>query len=291
MAMVTSRFLKIEFKGKRHAFFSAPDDNDYTNDSFVILTDNDENDSRIGKIVDRLTVELAEDELAKLPQVSRAATPEEIEQYLKNREDENEAARICRKQIEIRSLQMKLIDVSIRPDGSKITFFFTAERRVDFRDLVKGLAGIFKTRIELRQVGIRDETKLLDGFGPCGRRLCCSSFLKDFSPITLKMARDQHISLTPSKISGVCGRLLCCLEYEHKVYKEKTKLFPTLESRVRTKDGITLLVKAIDIFKDAVIGVNNDGVEMRVSLHDIKAKSAKSEYSPDDENADESADF
>ncbi len=210
------------------------------------------------------------DKVGGIKKVMRLADANEIEDYLNLLEKQKTAANSCNAQIKMRQLKMKLIDVDCQLDGSKITFYFTAERRVDFRELVKALAGIFKTRIELRQVGVRDEAKRLDGIGPCGKRLCCVTFLKDFAPITLKMAREQHISLTPSKISGVCGRLLCCLEYEHELYKTRARIFPAVGSKIETTDGMKLTVSSIEFFKDGIVGQNQDGIEVRIGLKDIK---------------------
>ena len=136
------------------------------------------------------------------------------------------------------NLEMKLVDVEYTFDRNKIIFYFTAEGRVDFRDLVKDLASIFRTRIELRQIGVRDEAKMLGGIGPCGRMLCCSTFLGDFEPVSIKMAKDQNLSLNPSKISGLCGRLMCCLKYENDEYEEAREQMPDIGDKIETPDGL-----------------------------------------------------
>ncbi len=169
--------------------------------------------------------------------IIRVATNSDIEKIDRNRKTAKEAIKTCNKKIIERKLNMKLIDAELSFDCSKIIFYFSAEERVDFRDLVKDLAKIFKARIELKQVGVRDEAKMFGGFGQCGRELCCAKFLKDFEPVTIKMAKDQNLPLNPTKISGVCGRLMCCLSYEHKYYKESAKGLPKISQRIKTKDG------------------------------------------------------
>ena len=271
--MIAARFLQIKFNVHRTAFYLCPDEMTVNNGDYVLI--HLEERDVIGQVLQTTVSTIPEEQKAQLKSVIRVATAEEVELNRQIREEELAAEKTCKQEIVKRNLPMKLLNVSLLSDRTKITFYFIADRRVDFRDLVKGLAGIFKMRIELRQVGVRDEAKRLDGYGPCGSRLCCSSFLKDFAPITLKMARDQHISLTPSKISGVCGRLLCCLEYEHEVYREKTKLFPVVGSQIKTIEDIILNVQSFDIFKDAVVGLTPDGVEVRVKLSDIKETLSK----------------
>lgn len=161
--------------------------------------------------------------VSPLKKVIRVATPDDDEKIIANQLQEREAFHICLEKIEQHKLPMKLIDVEYTFDNSKIIFFFTADGRVDFRELVKDLAMIFRTRIELRQIGVRDEAKMLGGIGFCGRPLCCHTFLGDFAPVSIKMAKEQNLSLNPSKISGICGRLLCCLKYENDVYVENRK--------------------------------------------------------------------
>ncbi|MFQ5466279.1 MAG: stage 0 sporulation family protein, partial [Thermodesulfobacteriota bacterium] len=155
----------------------------------------------------------------KLKKVIRVADPVDLERHDFNIEREGEAYRICKEKIASSGLPMKLVRVEYLFDSSKAIFYFTSETRVDFRELVKDLAGEFHTRIEMRQVGVRDEAKMLGGIGPCGRELCCAGFLSDFAPVTIKMAKDQNLALNPAKISGICGRLMCCLGYEHKLYR------------------------------------------------------------------------
>lgn len=164
--------------------------------------------------------------IAPLKPIIRKATPQDFDRLEKNKQKEKEAYKIALEQIRAHKLEMKLINTEYTFDGSKILFYFTADGRVDFRELVKSLAGIFKTRIELRQMGVRDEAKTLGAIGGCGRELCCSTFLNDFHPVSIRMAKDQGLSLNPTKISGICGRLMCCLQYEQDAYEDLLKKVP-----------------------------------------------------------------
>ncbi len=182
--------------------------------------------------------EIEESEITSpLKKMLRPAGKEDEERVLNNAKKEREAFSICQEKIREHNLEMKLIDVEYSFDGSKILFYFTAEGRVDFRELVKGLASVFRTRIELRQIGVRDEAKLLGGLGICGRSLCCASFLGEFDPVSIKMAKEQSLSLNPTKISGVCGRLMCCLKYEQEAYEDLHKITPKVGAIVKTPDG------------------------------------------------------
>ncbi|MGL5649489.1 MAG: PSP1 domain-containing protein [Clostridium sp.] len=181
---------------------------------------------------------IEEDEIiAPLKVVIRVADEEDIKKHKENKDKEEEALRICTEKIWDHKLDMKLIDVEYTFDNNKVIFYFTADGRVDFRDLVKDLATIFKTRIELRQIGVRDEAKMIGGLGPCGRSLCCSSFLGDFTSVSIKMAKEQNLSLNPTKISGICGRLMCCLNYEQSTYEDIRKRLPRVGSIVETELG------------------------------------------------------
>ena len=175
--------------------------------------------------------------VAPLKQVIRIANQRDNRHYEECRKKEKEAFNVCLKKIKEHKLQMTLTDVEYKFDNSKILFYFTADGRIDFRELVKDLAAIYKTRIELRQIGVRDEVKRIGGNGVCGRELCCCTFLSDFETVSIKMAKEQNISLNPSKISGNCGRLMCCLKYENDVYEEKLKKLPSIGSIVKTQDG------------------------------------------------------
>ena len=182
--------------------------------------------------------EISEEEIiSPLKKVLRIATEEDILKHKENKDKEVAALEICLKKIEEHNLNMKLIDVEYTFDNNKVIFYFTADGRVDFRELVKDLATIFKTRIELRQIGVRDEAKMIGGLGPCGRPMCCSSFLGDFASVSIKMAKEQNLSLNPTKISGICGRLMCCLNYEQNTYEDIRKRLPKVGSIVETVDG------------------------------------------------------
>ncbi len=186
-----------------------------------------------------------------LKKVLRVATPDD---KLKNKENaykQIEAKEICLKKIKEHNLDMKLIDVEYTFDNNKVIFYFTSDGRVDFRELVKDLASIFKTRIELRQIGVRDEAKFINGIGQCGLPLCCANWLGDFQPVSIKMAKDQNLSLSPTKISGICGRLMCCLKYEHETYLELRKEMPTKGQIVTVKMGEGMVID-VDIFKQKI---------------------------------------
>ncbi|MBC5786434.1 MULTISPECIES: PSP1 domain-containing protein [Clostridiaceae] len=175
--------------------------------------------------------------VSPLKPIIRTATQEDLAIVAQNRKKEKEAFQICEEKIAKHQLEMKLVDVEYTFDNNKILFYFTADGRVDFRELVKDLASVFRTRIELRQIGVRDESKLLGGLGICGRPFCCSSFLGDFQPVSIKMAKEQGLSLNPTKISGTCGRLMCCLKYEQNVYEQLLKNSPKMGAFVKTPDG------------------------------------------------------
>lgn len=190
-----------------------------------------------GKVVIGVKTVDEQDVVLPLKQVIRVATKEDELVVEENIRAAQEAFQICTEKIIDHGLEMKLVDVEYTFDRNKVLFYFTADGRIDFRELVKDLAAIFKTRIELRQIGVRDEAKMLGGIGPCGRILCCSSFLGDFEPVSIKMAKDQNLSLNPTKISGLCGRLMCCLKYENDMYEEAKKELPDIGKRINTPQG------------------------------------------------------
>ena len=196
--------------------------------------------------------EISENDIvAPLKSVLRIASEEDINKHFKNKDKEKDAFDICLKKIQEHKLNMKHIDVEYTFDNNKVIFYFTADGRVDFRELVKDLATIFKTRIELRQIGVRDEAKMLGGLGPCGRPMCCSTFLGDFASVSIKMAKEQNLSLNPTKISGICGRLMCCLNYEQSTYEDIRKRMPKVGSIVKTSEG-TGEVFSNNIVKESV---------------------------------------
>ena len=200
-----------------------------------------------------------------LKSVIRMASTEDEEVELKNHEKEKEAFRICKEKIRKHGLQMKLIDAEYTFDNNKVLFYFTADGRIDFRELVKDLASVFKTRIELRQVGVRDETKIVGGIGICGRPLCCHSYLSEFIPVSIKMAKEQNLSLNPTKISGVCGRLMCCLKNEEETYEELNSKLPNVGDYVTTDDGLKGEVHSVSVLRQLVkvIVITKDEKEIR----------------------------
>ena len=200
-----------------------------------------------------------------LKPVIRIATLEDDEQETSNKIKEKEAFDICVEKIKRHNLEMKLIDSEYTFDNNKVLFYFTADGRIDFRELVKDLASIFKTRIELRQIGVRDETKVVGGIGICGRPLCCNTHLSDFAPVSIKMAKEQNLSLNPTKISGVCGRLMCCLKNEEEAYEELNSKLPTIGDNVTTNDGLKGEVQSVSVLKQLVkVIVTLDGDEKEV---------------------------
>jgi cell fate regulator YaaT (PSP1 superfamily) len=205
------------------------------------------------------------DIVAPLKKVIRKATPVDLKQVEINNAKEKEAYHVCQKKIEEHGLPMKLVDVEYTFDANKIIFYFTADGRIDFRELVKDLAAVFRTRIELRQIGVRDEAKMLGGLGSCGRALCCSSFLGEFAPVSIRMAKDQNLSLNPTKISGICGRLMCCLKYESEAYEKERASYPEIGTPVSTPVGEGK-ISAINILKKSVT------VELKESRQHVEFK-------------------
>lgn len=187
-----------------------------------------------------------------LKPVLRLAAEKDLEQEASNKVKEKEAFQICQEKIKKHKLEMKLIDAEYTFDNNKVLFYFTADGRIDFRELVKDLAAVFKTRIELRQIGVRDETKIVGGIGICGRPLCCHSYLAEFAPVSIKMAKEQNLSLNPTKISGVCGRLMCCLNNEEEIYEELNRKLPNVGDYVTTDDGLKGEVQSVNILRQLV---------------------------------------
>ena len=197
--------------------------------------------------------EMAEEKIvAPLKKIIRVATPKDEDIELKNREKEKDAYKICLEKIAKHRLEMKLIAAEYTFDNNKLLFYFTADGRIDFRELVKDLASVFRTRIELRQIGVRDETKICGGIGICGRTLCCHSYLSEFAPVSIKMAKEQNLSLNPTKISGVCGRLMCCLKNEEEAYEELNSRLPHIGSHVKTAEGLDAEGQSVSVLKQLV---------------------------------------
>ena len=225
----------VRFKKAGKIYYFDPADMDIQKDTYVVVET--ARGIEFGECVIGIK-EISEDDIvAPLKSVLRIATEEDINKHFKNKDKEKDAFEICLKKIQEHELTMKLIDVEYTFDNNKVIFYFTADGRVDFRELVKDLATIFKTRIELRQIGVRDEAKMLGGLGPCGRPMCCSTFLGDFASVSIKMAKEQNLSINPTKISGICGRLMCCLNYEQSTYEDIRKRMPKVGSIVKTSEG------------------------------------------------------
>lgn len=234
-----------------------------------------------GKVV--LGIKEVEEEkvIQPLKSVIRIATPSDDEIETRNREKEKEAFRICVEKIAKHGLEMKLIDAEYTFDNNKVLFYFTADGRIDFRELVKDLASVFKTRIELRQIGVRDETKIRGGIGICGRPLCCHTYLAEFTPVSIKMAKEQSLSLNPTKISGVCGRLMCCLKNEEEAYEELNSKLPSVNDLVTTPDGLKGEVQSVSVLKQMVkviVTLDNDEKEAReYKVSELKFRPKKRE--------------
>lgn len=233
----------VRFKKAGKIYYFDPGENQLTLDDHVIVET--VRGIEYGKVVIANKKVDEEDVVLPLKKVIRVATEQDHQTVQENNEKTEEAFQICTEKIREHELEMNLVDAEFTFDRNKIIFYFTADGRVDFRELVKDLAAVFKTRIELRQIGVRDEAKMLGGIGPCGRMLCCSTFLGDFEPVSIKMAKDQSLSLNPAKISGLCGRLMCCLKYENDVYEEAKRELPDIGEEMVTSHG-----------KGKVVGLN-----------------------------------
>lgn len=247
----------IEFRRADHVIVETARGVEY---GTVVLPNMEVDDSRISQ---------------PLKNVIRKATADDDEREKRNREKEKDAYKVCQEKILKHGLEMKLINAEYTFDNNKVLFYFTADGRVDFRELVKDLAGVFRTRIELRQVGVRDETKILGGMGICGRPLCCHTYLSDFAPVSIKMAKEQSLSLNPTKISGICGRLMCCLQNEAEVYEELNRKLPRTGDKVTTPDGLTGEVRETSVLKQivkVVVEVDDEKELREYSVSDLKFK-------------------
>ncbi|MDQ0352638.1 cell fate regulator YaaT (PSP1 superfamily) [Alkalibacillus filiformis] len=225
----------VRFKKAGKIYYFDPGDADLTTDDYVIVET--VRGVEFGKVVISNKQVDEEDVVLPLKKVIRIADDKDKLTISENNEMTDEAVRTCSDKIKEHQLDMNLVDAEFTFDRNKIIFYFTADGRVDFRHLVKDLAAVFKTRIELRQIGVRDEAKMLGGIGPCGRMLCCSTFLGDFEPVSIKMAKDQNLSLNPAKISGLCGRLMCCLKYENDMYEDAKQELPDIGESLTTSNG------------------------------------------------------
>ncbi|MBD3289514.1 hypothetical protein GF337_11985 [candidate division KSB1 bacterium] len=241
--------VEVVFKGERKEIYANPQQFPFKIGDYVIVeADKGEDLGIVNQVGAILSIKKKD---AELKSILRKPDPKDLNKLKDNRHKEAAAFKVCKQKIEKHGLIMKLVDVEYQFDGNKITFYFTAERRVDFRELVKELAAEYKVRIELRQIGVRDEARRIGGYGICGRKLCCTSFIKDFEPITTQCAKEQNLPLNPQKLSGACSRLMCCLLFERDYYQDEMKKFPELESVIKTDRGEGTVVK-VDVFAETV---------------------------------------
>lgn len=258
----------VRFKKPGKIYFFDPGDLQINNRDFVIVETSQGQEFGEVAIANRMVED--ESVLKPLKKVIRIATQKDKKHNEENKKKEKEAFDICNKKIKEHKLDMTLTDVEFKFDNSKVLFYFTADGRIDFRELVKDLATIFKTRIELRQIGVRDEVKRIGGNGICGRELCCCSFLGNFETVSIKMAKEQNMSLNPSKISGNCGRLMCCLKYEQEVYEEKINRLPKIGAIVKTEDGEGT-VEGVETLKEKLrVKLKDDNGEYYFKKYDAK---------------------
>lgn len=258
--------IEVVFKGERKEIYANPQQFPFKVGDYVIVeADKGEDLGEVNQVGALLSMKKSG---SKLKAILRKPDKEDVKKLEENREKELKAFVVCKEKVEKHGLNMKMVDVEYQFDGNKITFYFTAERRVDFRELVKDLAAQYKVRIELRQIGVRDEARRYGGYGVCGRKLCCSSFLKEFEPITTQCAKEQNLPLNPQKLSGVCGRLMCCLNYERQFYLDAIDKFPAIETTVKTSKGEAIVDK-IDVFKCEVLLKYAENEYEKLSLEEI----------------------
>lgn len=268
-----TRVIGVRFRNVGKIYYFAPKDLEIKSGDHVIVET--ARGVEYGSVV--LPPRDVEDEkvVQPLKEVIRIAGPQDDKKEESNRKKEKEAYQICLKKIKEHGLEMKLIDVEYTFDNNKVLFYFTADGRIDFRELVKDLAAIFKTRIELRQIGVRDETKILGGIGICGRALCCHTYLSEFAPVSIKMAKEQNLSLNPTKISGVCGRLMCCLKNEEETYEELNRKLPVVGDRVNTPEGLRGEVQSVNVLRQLVkviVDVDDEKEIREYAVEDLKFK-------------------
>ena len=271
------KVIGVRFRPAGKIYFFAPGELDIKSGDKVIVET--ARGVEYGSVVTGIK-EIEDEQITQpLKPVIRAATAEDTKKEQKNREKEKEAFQICLEKIRKHGLEMKLIDAEYTFDNNKVLFYFTADGRIDFRELVKDLASVFRTRIELRQIGVRDETKIRGGIGICGRPLCCHTYLSEFAPVSIKMAKEQNLSLNPTKISGVCGRLMCCLTNEEETYEELNRQLPSNGDYVTTPEGLHGDVQSVNVLRQLVkviVTLDNDEKEIReYKASEIKFKSRK----------------
>ncbi len=261
------KIICVRFRTAGKIYYFAPGDFDIKKGNHVIVETI--RGVEFGTAVSDI-MEIEEEKIVSpLKTVMRIASEEDEEIEKKNREKERDAFKICLEKIRKHELEMKLIDAEYTFDNNKLLFYFTADGRIDFRELVKDLASVFRTRIELRQIGVRDETKILGGYGICGRPLCCHTYLSDFSPVSIKMAKEQNLSLNPTKISGVCGRLMCCLQNEEETYEDLNRRLPGIGDIVTDSEGIVGEVQSVNVLRQRVKVIVEQGDEKEIREYHV----------------------
>lgn len=272
-----TKVISVKFnEGGRSYYFKPLEEELSVGDTVIVDT---ASGLAMGKISSSVKEVEDEDIVSPLKKVVRIATEQDLKMARENKKKEPNAFEICAQKIVDHDLQMKLVDVEYSFDASKITFFFTADGRIDFRELVKDLAAAFHTRIELRQIGVRDEARMLGGLGICGYPYCCKQFLDDFQPVSIKMAKEQGLSLNPTKISGSCGRLMCCLKYEQDSYDYLMKITPSVGATVKTPEGVGTVVDVNMITGNLIVKPNSDdGIPFKTNRKDVKILSGKRKH-------------
>lgn len=276
-----SRILEVTFKGNRRQYYTADADDILMSEYVIVEADRGEDLGRVtaaGAVAERKCSGCSTGCAAPVPtmRILRKAIANEVTRAVELRGDEPRVRRITREKVIQYNLKMKVSEAEWQFDRNKLTIYFTAERRVDFRELVRDLARTFRTRIELKQIGVRDEAALLGGVGRCGRELCCSTWLRELKPVSLQLAKDQRLSLNPAQISGCCGRLMCCLTYEHESYVQARKRFPREGKTLVTGKGREKVV-SVDIWRERVLLKDDDGNRRTVELADLKSEMARAE--------------
>jgi cell fate regulator YaaT (PSP1 superfamily) len=280
-----SRIVEVSFKGNRRDYYASEVPDLQISDYVIVEADRGEDLGRVtaaGAIAERKCSGCSTGCAAPVPQLRlvRVATHDEVQRAVQLRSDEPRVRRITREKVAHYGLKMKVSEAEWQFDRNKLTIFFTAERRVDFRELVRDLARTFRTRIELKQIGVRDEAALLGGIGRCGRELCCSTWLRELKPVSLQLAKDQRLSLNPAQISGCCGRLMCCLTYEHDSYVQARKRFPREGKALFTRHGREKVV-SVDIWRERVLLKDEDGNRRTVGLEELKVEVAAAGAEPE----------
>lgn len=271
-----SPYIEVKFKGRRTQVFANPMEFPFrVGDYAVVEVDKGIDMGRVHNL--QPTDPPARKKNGREQKVLRKSLPEDLLRLSQNQINEKKALEVCKRLVGKHRLKMKLVDCEFQLDGNKITFYFTAEKRVDFRGLVKDLAAEYRTRIELRQIGVRDEARHLGGYGVCGRQLCCNAWIKQFSPVTTQAAKDQNLPLNPNKLAGVCGRLKCCLMYERDFYNWAIKQYPELAKEIKTPKGRGIVLR-IDIFKESILVKYPDQTYETLPLSEIQDKVYKCQH-------------